>query len=278
MRLNKIERDLKINDLKLNFSKFWTKVKVFVGGSFLVANIAACTPAVEDVNATSLAPTTTTESVVPSSSEEVASSEVTQSSEVQPTESTEVVEPTEEVIENPITAEEAYVAVTELSNTYSKTAYAKYIPTIYFAIHYDEFTVEEKENYQNLFALSDEELDANYVEFMHLQREIINNILNYSTGGNVDVKYTMDDIIKIEDFLNDDKDKETAIEFDNYITEFFKTGNTPDKYMKESKNLAPGDGSTSKELFLRDYIFSSFSSLVPKKSFFSTSVQKSINQ
>ena len=95
MRINKIEKDLNVENLKLNFSKFWTRVKIVVGGSFLAANIAACSPAVEDVDATTLTPSTTTESVVPSSSEEVtpSTSEVVDPSEVTP--STSEVEPVE---------------------------------------------------------------------------------------------------------------------------------------------------------------------------------------
>ena len=268
---SKLKRNSRIMDRRLYNSEIWTKVKLFVGGSFLVINLTACGQTNEDANASSVVPASASESVVPSSSEESASSEVTQASEAQSTEtteSTEVVESAEKVIENPITAEEAHAIVTDLSNTFAKTAYAKYIPTIYFAINYDKFTDEERENYQSLFAITDEDLDANYVEFMHLQQEILNNIYNYSTGGNIDKKYTMDDIIKIENFLTDDKDKETAREFDNYITEFLNTGRSPKKYINESRDLETSDYSTSLDMFTHDYIFSSFTSRVPKKAFF----------
>lgn len=220
MRLNKIERDLKINDLKLSFSKFWTKVKVFVGGSFLVANIAACTPAVEDVNATSVAPTTTTESVVPSSSEEVASSEVTQSSEVQPTESTEVVEPTEEVNENTITAEDAFVYVNQLMENHKDMPGVEYIPAAVLAYNFDDMTLEEQEKFMNLFGLSNDSLSSDFKKFCDGYRTVTESNYRYYAGENDTLKYPYDVLVKFEELALTKNGKENAKTMDGYIYDY----------------------------------------------------------
>lgn len=218
MRLNKIERDLKINDLKLSFSKFWTKVKIFVGGSFLVANIAACTPAVEDVNATSVAPTTTTESVVPSSSEEVASSEVTQSSEVQPTESTEVVEPTEEVNENTITADEAVAYVNQLMESHKGCIGYDNIPVAFLAINWDDMSEEDRNTFMETYGLEKSKLSDDLNTYTSNVGELVRYDMNKSGYGDTDqIMGNLDNTIKLEQLTMNEEYKSMAHEYDDAI-------------------------------------------------------------
>lgn len=223
MRLNKIEKDLNVENLKLNFSKFWTRVKIFVGGSFLAANIAACSPAVEDVDATTMAPTTTTESVVPSSSEEVtpstevepSTSEVTPStSETDPVE----VQPTEVVDDEYVEADEFIALVESLVAKYPNIDKKQLVSAIIVS-DFDHLDAETYDKVMDIYTLSDEELNDQYVAFMEYYKSKIKDVSYYYNGiegyDNDECRDAYKNMIKFEEFALTDEDKEIARNYDS---------------------------------------------------------------
>ena len=197
----------------------------FVCGAIITASVAACSPATESEDSLPAPSTATTESVAPSSSEEVVSSEtdveLTAESTVEPT-----AEPTAEPVENTLNAETAVSCVNELMERYSRMPGIEQIPIAFFAANYDYLTEEDRENYMSTYGLSEENLSSDLNDFYDNLSMCYMNTLRYNDGSIDKIEIPYATVIKLEDLMINENDIEYARIFDNEIKAFINDNKT----------------------------------------------------